>query len=50
VRVLVEQRLEEQLQPARFELFRWLPNPDYLPATTTGAQSGASTSGEGGQP
>jgi type II secretory pathway pseudopilin PulG len=34
VRVLVEQQLEARLQPARFELVRWLPNPDYVPADT----------------
>ncbi len=35
-RVLVEQQLDPRLQPARFELVRWLPNPDYVPATTAG--------------
>ena len=34
VRVAVEQKLEARLQPARFELVRWLPNPDYVPAAT----------------
>ena len=37
VRVLVEQQLEAQLQPARFELVRWLPNPDYIPPAEHGA-------------
>jgi type II secretion system protein I len=36
VRILVEQQIEERLQPARFELVRWLPNPDYVPAETGG--------------
>jgi type II secretion system protein I len=36
VRVLVEQQLAAPLQPARFELTRWLPNPDYVPAETGG--------------
>ncbi len=36
VQVLVEQQVEERLQPARFELVRWLPNPDYVPAQTGG--------------
>ncbi|MEX2309554.1 MAG: prepilin-type N-terminal cleavage/methylation domain-containing protein [Pirellulales bacterium] len=31
VRVVVEQQLEARLKPARFELLRWLPNPDYVP-------------------
>jgi prepilin-type N-terminal cleavage/methylation domain-containing protein len=35
-RVLVEQRFDAGLQPARFELVRWLPNPDYVPADTGG--------------
>lgn len=64
VRVLVEQQADPRLQPARFELVRWLPNPDYVPpatpsqsstgsssGSTTGSSSGASsgaTSGQGG--
>ena len=31
VRVRVEQQLEARLQPAQFELVRWMPNPDYVP-------------------
>jgi type II secretion system protein I len=59
VRVLVEQQLEPQLQPSKFELIRWMPNPDYTPpstgddstTTTTGtSSSSSSTSGSGGQP
>jgi type II secretion system protein I len=34
VRVVTEQQLEARLQPARCELVRWLPNPDYVPADT----------------
>jgi type II secretory pathway pseudopilin PulG len=34
VRVVVEQQLDSRLQPARFELVRWLPNPDYAPTET----------------
>jgi general secretion pathway protein I len=62
VRVLVEQQAEPRLQPARFELVRWLPNPDYVPPATpsqsstgsssqssTGASSGASTGANSGQ-
>jgi type II secretion system protein I len=44
VRVLVEQQLEAQLQPAKFELVRWMPNPNYT-APDTGDDSTASTSG-----
>jgi type II secretion system protein I len=43
VRLLVEQQLEANLQPARFELVRWLPNPDFVPADT-GEQSSSSSS------
>jgi prepilin-type N-terminal cleavage/methylation domain-containing protein len=50
VRVLVEQQLEPQLQPARFELLRWLPNPDYIPPVGGGAESGSSSGGQEGQP
>jgi type II secretion system protein I len=49
VRVLVEQQLADQLQPARFELIRWLPNPEYVPPTTGGTQSGAASAGMGVQ-
>jgi len=34
VRVVVEQQTDVPLQPARFELNRWLPNPVYAPAET----------------
>jgi type II secretion system protein I len=62
VRVRVEQDLEARLQPAKFELVRWMPNPDYVPpstgddsstSSTTGSSSSTSgssaTSGSGGQ-
>jgi type II secretion system protein I len=62
VRVLVEQQADPRLQPARFELVRWLPNPDYVPPSTpsqsttgsssrstTGGSSGATTGGSSGQ-
>jgi len=53
VRVLVEQQADARLQPARFELVRWLPNPDYVPPSTasqssTGSSSGSTTGGSGG--
>jgi prepilin-type N-terminal cleavage/methylation domain-containing protein len=47
VRVLVEQDTDARLQPARYELIRWLPNPDYIPAAA-GGQSGMSSSSSGG--
>lgn len=47
VRVLVEQQLEAELQPARFELVRWLPNPDYIPAGTGSEETGSSSSSAG---
>ncbi len=62
VRVLVEQQADPRLQPARFELVRWLPNPDYVPpstgsqsstgsssSSTTGGSSGAGAGSSGGQ-
>ena len=63
VRVRVEQDLEARLQPAQFELVRWMPNPDYIPpdigedgstSSTTGTSSSTSgssstSSGSGGQ-
>jgi prepilin-type N-terminal cleavage/methylation domain-containing protein len=45
VRVLVEQDLDPSLQPARYELIRWLPNPDYVPATSGGTSGSSGTSG-----
>ncbi len=43
-RVRVEQELPAEKQPAHFELTRWLPNPDYTPATTGEDTSTSSTS------
>src|SRR3954467_7711600 len=45
VRVRVEQDLEARLQPARFELVRWMPNPDYVPPSTGDDSSTSSTTG-----
>jgi general secretion pathway protein I len=42
VRVTIEQQLNPRLQPARFDLTRYMPNPDYSPPNT---QSGSSISG-----
>jgi type II secretion system protein I len=50
VRVLVEQQLEAQMQPARFELVRWLPNPDYIPQIAGGTESDASSDVESVSP
>jgi type II secretion system protein I len=59
VRVSVEQQLEARLQPARFELVRWMPNPNFVPADTgesdsssssSTSSSGASSGGGGTQP
>jgi type II secretion system protein I len=48
VTVRVQQDLEARLQPAQFELVRWMPNPDYVPPTpdddgTTSSTTGTST-------
>jgi type II secretion system protein I len=45
VRVRVEQQLEPRLQPAQFELVRWMPNPDYVPPSTGDDSSTSSTTG-----
>jgi prepilin-type N-terminal cleavage/methylation domain-containing protein len=52
VRVLVEQQLEAQLQPAKFELVRWLMNPDFVAqaasqSDTANSSSGSSSSSSG---
>ena len=47
VRVLVEQQLDPLLQPARYELVRWLPNPDYIPANTSVQSSSGSSASTG---
>jgi general secretion pathway protein I len=50
VRVSIVEQLPNEKQPARCDVVRWLPNPDYVPATqqqssTTGSQSSTSNSG-----
>ncbi len=45
VRVRVEQQLEARLQPAQFELVRWMPNPDFVPPDTSDQSSTTSTTG-----
>lgn len=59
VRVSVEQQLDARLQPAKFELVRWMPNPNYVPpetgddtstsssSTSSSSSSGTSSSGTG---
>jgi type II secretion system protein I len=56
VKVRVQQDLEARLQPAQFELVRWMPNPDYVPpateedsttSSTTGTSSSSSSSSSG---
>jgi type II secretion system protein I len=42
VRISVEQEIEAQLQPAKYELVRWLMNPDL--AAQSGSQSDAAES------
>jgi hypothetical protein len=44
VHVLVQQKLDPRLQPARFELVRWLSNPDYIPPATGTSSSSSSAS------
>lgn len=51
VRVSVEQQLDARLQPAKFELVRWLPNPNYVPPETgddTSTSSSSSSSSSSG--
>lgn len=57
LRVLVEQQLEPELKPARFELIRWMMNPDYVPpevpqddssSSSSSSSSTSSSSGTGG--
>jgi hypothetical protein len=45
VRVLVQQEGDPPLQPARFELIRWLPNPDYVPPESSAQSASSGTSG-----
>ena len=41
VRVTVTQDTAPELEPARCDLVRWLPNPDYLPVETTDESAAA---------
>ena len=45
IRVLVEQDADPRMQPARFELIRWLPNPNYTPPATGSSASSSGTAG-----
>ena len=45
VRVTVAEQLPPELQPARYELVRWVLNPDYVPAAIQ--QPSASSTGAG---
>jgi general secretion pathway protein I len=47
VRVSVEQQLDARLQPARFEIVRWMPNPNYVPPDTSDQSSSTSSSSSG---
>jgi type II secretion system protein I len=50
IRVAVEQQLDAQLQPARFELIRWVANPEYMqPAEEEEEESDASQSSSGSE-
>jgi len=56
IRVRVEQQLPPEQQPARFDLVRWVLNPDYVTSLQINQQSmsgasgaGSSSSGSGGQ-
>jgi prepilin-type N-terminal cleavage/methylation domain-containing protein len=42
LRVLVEQQLEPELTPARFELVRWMMNPEYVPPETQNSSQSSS--------
>jgi prepilin-type N-terminal cleavage/methylation domain-containing protein len=44
LRVLVEQQLEPELKPARFELIRWMMSPDYVPPEVPEDESSSSSS------
>lgn len=55
VRVTVAQELPPEMQPARYELVRWMLNPDYLPSesqdtssSTSGAEAGTGSSDTSG--
>jgi general secretion pathway protein I len=46
VRVRVAQQLDARKQPARFEIVRWMPNPDFVAAATSqdSSSSGSNSS------
>jgi hypothetical protein len=44
VRVSVEQEMEARLRPARFELIRWLMNPDYTASSSESEDSSSESS------
>ena len=44
VQVSVIQDLEPVQQPARCDIIRWMPNPDYIPATTQDSSQQSSSS------
>jgi type II secretion system protein I len=48
VRVQVQQQLDPVLQPARFELVRWLSNPNYVPASNEQSSQPNAATGSGG--
>lgn len=48
VRVLVEQELEPQLRPAKYELVRWVMNPDFVAQSQSQTESSASSSARSG--
>lgn len=50
VKIRVEQQMETRLQPASFELVRWLPNPNYVPPTTDDGTGTSSTTGTSSSP
>jgi prepilin-type N-terminal cleavage/methylation domain-containing protein len=50
VRVAVGQQLDARLQPARFELVRWMANPDYVPPQTEEESSSTTSSSTSNTP
>ncbi|MGD9634918.1 MAG: prepilin-type N-terminal cleavage/methylation domain-containing protein [Pirellulales bacterium] len=57
VRVSIVQQLAPEQRPARCDLVRWMPNPNYIPASqqqqsstssSSSSASGSNTSGSGG--
>jgi hypothetical protein len=43
-RIRVEQQLPPEQHAAHFDLTRWLPNPDYIPAATDDTSTDSTTS------